>query len=334
MRNLQWFYFRSTLAICIGISIILCGCNSNSNSSYNFSTSSKATLKSTSLSSRVEFSEVGRRATEPANCTDNVCYTPTSLTGKYFGTGLMIQGGGQGMNAYFGQEGWSSITASSKTYDFDFKTPVTHTGNLVCCAGNGDLTSENTYFSDAIYLFAYLDATFTIPSGSGASGDAIGTHVVRFIFANDVISTAKRGDLMYKDTDNTFKWMDSTTGALSSTRPTSPITMDTNVVNWTNPYGTDKGNQEIPVINTAIAAPASGGVFQVKESELKIEGRTYSYDFPSAGLIFFATVLKTDIGVLSSRQQVLSKIHLQGLPHSKYQMSSSAGTTTLTITEP
>lgn len=326
------------MSICIAALVFACGDDRKGGGpgkSYNFTVSSAARLKSTDVSSTARIGNPSTMfSSAPANCTDNVCFTPTALTGKYFGVGLMIQSGGNGMNAYFGQESWSGITAASTSYDFDFNTPITETGTLVCCTGTGDLSSENTYFSDAIYLFGYLDATFEVAADSGANGDAIGPHTVRFILADDAIESAKRGDLMYKDADTTFKWMDSTdSGTLSATRPTSPVTMNSSVVSWSNPYGDDKGNSTIPVISTLIAEPESGGVHQVSESELKTADRTYTYDFPVNGFIFFPTVLRSDIGMLSSKKELLSRIHLQGLPHTEYEMGS-AGSTVLTISEP
>jgi hypothetical protein len=297
-------------------------CGSGNGDSYNFSARASTMLTSTTLTvmNALSSSPVKTRAL-PNNCTDNVCFTPSALTGKYFGTGLMIQSGGSGMNAYFGQDEWSSITSASPTYDFDFETPTTQTGDLRCCVGSGDLASGSSYFSDAIYLFAYFDATFTVPAG-GATGTAVGIHTVRFILADGAV------------TDTTFKWVDSTNGTLSTNRSSvTPVRMNTEVTNWVNPFGETKGNQTIPVIGTGIADAVAGGVNVVTEDELKTEGRTYTYDFPGEGFIFFPTVLNADIGVLSSRLELLKRIHVQGLPHSQYEMGS-AGTTTLTITEP
>jgi hypothetical protein len=303
--------------------------------SYSFTTTSKVEIKSSSfgLTNNLHTSASNPYAlttAAPPMCKDNVCFTPTQLTGKYYGVGLMIQSNNSGMMAYFGQDSWSGITSASKSYNFDFQNPISESGNLVCCTSEGDLANGNSYFSDAVYMFGYFDVTFEIPSSSGANGDAIGTHTIRFVLADDAVDQAKRGDLLYSDA-GTFKWMDSE-GVLSTTRPTAPITMDAGVVNWSNPYG-DKGNQSIPVINSMLEEATGGGVNIVTEDELKIQGRTYSFDFQADGFIAFPTLLRNDIGMLDSRKKLMSLVHIQGLPHSKYNMGSSA-TSKLTISGP
>ncbi len=303
-------------------------------SSYAFTSTASVKLKSSSFGLRDDsfFTSPSKNLTtaEPPMCKDNICYTPTQLTGKYYGVGLMIQSENSGMMVYFGQDSWSGITSSSTSYNFNFNSPISNSGDLVCCTGQGDLANGESYFSDAVYMFGYIDATFTIPSSAGANGDAVGTHTVRFVLADGAVSEAKRGDLMYSDA-GTFKWMDAE-GVLTTTRPASPIAQDAGVVNWTNPFG-DKGNQSIPVINAALEDAAAGGVNVVTEDELKIVGRNYSFDFQADGFISFPTLLKTDIGMLDSKKKLLSSIHIQGLPHSKYNMGSAA-TSTLVITGP
>lgn len=303
-------------------------------SSYAFTSASSIQLKSSSFAFRDDslFVNPSKKMTtaEPPMCKDNICFTPSQLTGKYYGVGLMIQSENSGMMAYFGQDSWSGITSSSTSYDFNFNSPISTSGDLICCTGQGNLANGESYFSDAVYMFGYIDATFTIPSSSGANGDAVGTHTIRFVLADGAVSDAKRGDLLYGD-GGTFKWMDDA-GVLTTTRPSNPITLDTNVVSWTNPFG-DKGNQSIPVINAALEDSATGGPNVVTEDELKIVGRNYSFDFQADGFIAFPTLLKTDIGMLDSRKKLMSSIHIQGLPHSKYNMGATASSK-LVITGP
>jgi hypothetical protein len=311
--------------------------------SYTFSTSGFGSLKLKSASLTDAEVSIGTALTPgPTLCSSVVCFTPTALTGKYYGTGFLIQSNGNGMVAYFGQDNWSSITGTSEKYSFDSAAPTTNPGSLFCCNGTGDLTSSNTYISDAIYLFAYLDATFTV---SGVTSNTLMNRefTVRFILADDAIATAKRGDLLLKDpADNVFKWMDPSIsaggitgqGTLVATRPSSPVTMNTSVKDWTNPFGTDKGNQTIPVINAALI-PASGEVYQVNENDLKVVGKTYTYSFDPTNFIMFPTFLTADKNSLYSYAQLLSNIHLASLPHSGQPLGvGSASSTTLTVTGP
>lgn len=311
--------------------------------SYSFSAAGFASLrlKSTGLSA-VDDSLTQALAPGPTLCSSVVCFTPTLLTGMYYGTGFLIQSNGNGMVAYFGQDNWSSITGSSEKYAFNTQTPITNSGSLFCCNGTGDLASENTYISDAIYLFAYLDATFTV---SGVTSNTLMNRefTVRFILADDAIATAKRGDLLLKDpSDGVFKWMNTTVsaggivgaGTLVTTRPSSPIVMNTSVKDWTNPNGPTQGNQSIPVINAALI-PTSGQVYQVNENDLKRSGVTYTYSFDPTNFVMFPALLTADKNSLSSYVQLLSNIHLASLPHSGQPMGvGSASSTTLTVTGP
>ncbi len=321
---------RVLFVILVFTALIVANCakkDSGSGTTYSFSASAKNKISSSTLSAL-------KLSPEASTCSSWFCLTPAKLTGKYFAAGLLIQSNGNGMSAYFGNSDWSSIKGTSTTYDFDMSTPVTNAGTLTCCSGTGDLSSSNTYYSDISYMFGYLDATFTITAASGAHGAAVATHTVRFIFADDVITSSKRGDLMYKDTDSTFKWMDSTSGTLSIARPTSPVTMNASVVNWSNPWGST-GNQTIPVVYAGISNTSNqGGPVTVTESELKTEGRTFSFNFNATGLVIFPGILANqDEGMLNSIKDVLQKIHLQGLPHSTATLGK-APDTTITIAGP
>jgi hypothetical protein len=318
-----------------------------SGKSYSFDAGAKATLKMKS-SSLVgpDLEAVGSQVTAltgPTLCSSVVCFTPSALTGKYYGSGFSIQSNGNGMVAYFGQEVWSTIVGTSSSYSFDSSVPTTNSGTLNCCGGTGDLTSENTYIESVIYLFAYLDATFTV---SGVTSNTLMNRefTVRFVFADDAITGGKRGDVLMKDpADSTFKWIDTATssggnvgnGTLTTTRPTAPVTMNASVKNWVNPFGSDKGNQSIPVIYAPVTPSSGAGVFQVNETQLKTVGRTYNYGFDPSNFIMFPALLKADINSLYSYVQLLSHIHLGGLPHSGQSMGvGNPASTVLTVTEP
>jgi hypothetical protein len=339
-----------SIAIYFGLLSSVFGCSDSKKTdpttaakSYSFSATGSASFKLKSTSLGVEADSSGLAlATGPTLCSSVVCFTPTSLTGKYYGTGFLIQSAGNGMVAYFGQDNWSSITGTSKTYSFDTSSPTTNSGSLYCCNGTGDLSSENTYISDAIYLFAYLDATFTV---TGVTGNTSMNRefTVRFILADDAIATAKRGDLMLKDpNDGVFKWMDPSisaggnvgNGTLVITRPSSPITMNASVKDWTNPFGAGQGNQSIPVIYAPLA-PESGEVYQVSENDLNESGKTYTYNFDPTNFVMFPTFQTADKNSLYSYVQLLSNIHLGGLPHSGQSMGvGNPASTVLKVTGP
>lgn len=325
-------YVPLFIATLFGTVVLNCSNSKDSTSgetgkSYSFTANASASFKlnSTKLSGALSAPQQPLALSSgPALCTSVVCFTPTALTGKFYGTGFLIQSNGNGMVAYFGQDSWSNITSSSTSYDFSTTTPVTNTGTLYCCGGTGNLSSENTYIESAMYLFSYLDATFTV---SGVTGNTSMNRefTVRFVLADGAITDGKRGDLLLKDpSDSTFKWIDKGTsaggivgdGTLVTTRPAQPVTMNTSVKDWTNPFGSDKGNQQIPVLYAPILPESGTGVYQVTEAQLSTVGRTYTYAFDPTNFIMFPELLTTDKDMLYSYTQLLSKIHLGGLPHS------------------
>jgi len=288
-------------------------------------------------------SRVMAASTAPTLCTSVVCFTPTQLTGKHFGMGLLIQSTGNGMSAYFGAEEWASITGASEKYDFDAASPVTNTGNLTCCNGTGDLSSENTYISEVTYLFGYIDATFAVAGVTG-NESMNATYTLRFVMADGAIDTALRGDVLMRvdgsggscpvsnsGCTGVFKWMNSTNEAFSETRPASPVVMNTSVVNYDAPF--DEGQQNIPVFGVPVL-PASGeGVLQVTEAELRAAGNTYDFQFDPEGFVMFPTVLTADISLISSKKELMSRVHLAGLPHSAQSMGvGNPASTVLEIT--
>jgi hypothetical protein len=285
-------------------------------------------------------------STAPSLCTSVVCFTPSQLTGKYFGTGLLIQSGGNGMVAYFGQDAWSGITGESEAFEFDAANPIENSGNLTCCNGQGDLsTPNNSYISDVNYLFGYLDATFAV---SGVTGNTAmnTTYTLRFVMATGAVTGGVRGDVLMRvdgggascPVTNTgctgsFKWMDSTNENFSTTRPASPVVMNASVVDWVNPFGTDQGNQEIPVLGVPVFPESGEGVLVITETELKATGSTYGFQFDPNSFVMFPTVLQADINSISSKKALMEKVHLAGLPHSAQSMGvGNPASTVLVIT--
>lgn len=192
-----------------------------------------------------------------------------------------------------------------------------NSGTLTCCAGTGDLTSENTYIESVAYLFGYIDVTFTV-SGITGKVSLNGTYNLRFVLADGAITNGVRGDILIFDS-GTYKWMNNANSALESTRPTDPVKMNTSVVNWTNPFGTTEGNQDIPVIYSFVVTPADQ-VMQINETQLRAVGKTYTFGFNKNNFVMFPSLLHADINMISSLKELLSRVHLAGLPHSLQPM--------------
>lgn len=317
----KWILFGTVFT---SISFISFGCAKGSDSpaptggqSYSFTSPALARIASATRFFPSDNSVTTMASNNPVLCSSVICITPTAVSGIYYGTGLSIQSNGSGMMAYFGQEAWSGINSSSPFYSFSATTPITNTGTITCCVGTGDLASDSTHIESAAYLFGYLDVTFAL-SGITSNGSMNGTYEIRFILASGSIPTALRGDLMIKDA-GVFKWMNSANNTLSTTRPSAPVTMNTSVVNWVNPFGTDKGNQEIPVMGAFVATPADERM-TVTESQLKSTTNTYTFGFNRNNLIVFPTLLHADLNMITSVRELLNRIHLASLPHSSQPM--------------
>ena len=345
-------YLRGSIVVGLAatVSFIGGGCSKNEPESdktagktYSFDAQANAKLKmkgaALSRATTLKTSAAG-----PTLCSSVICFTPTVLTGKYYGTGFLIQSDGNGMVAYFGQDSWSSITGASKSYDFNSTSPIENSGTLTCCGGTGDLTSANTYIESIIYLFGYIDATFAV-SGVTSNTSMNREFTVRFVLADGAIASGIRGDLLLKDpADGVFKWIDTSVnaggnvgdGTLVATRPQTPIVLNSAVTNWTNPFGSTQGNQSIPVIYAPVLTSAGTGVYTVSESDLNTPGKTYQFSFDPTNMVIFPMLMaSSDLNSLSTYAQLLNKISLGGLPHSGQPMGvgNPAGTQ-LTVTGP
>ena len=300
---------------------LLVGCKAgneggaDSGSAYSFTSPASAKIALNSLVSRSIDSDVHTQSsTGPTLCSSVVCFTPTAITGKYFGTGLLIQSNGNGMMAYFGQDSWSTITGTSTAYDFDAASPITNTGTLTCCTSTGDLSGSSSYVESVANLFSYLDVTFAV---TGVTGNISmnATYTLRFVMADGAITDGVRGDVLIFDS-GAFKWMDNGTSALSTTRPSVPVTMNSSIVNYTNPFGSS-GNQTIPVIYANVIPASGSGVFSIDESTLRATTNTYSYGFNMTNFIMFPSMQHADLNMISSLKELMSRVHLGGLPHSQ-----------------
>ena len=347
-------YHRSvnSLVLCSILALSACSCSGSeggSGQSYNFEATADAKISLnvletlSALFSPRQSSRVTAASTPPSLCTSVVCFTPTQLTGQHFGMGLLIQSSGNGMSAYFGAEEWASITGASQKYDFDASSPVTNSGNLTCCNGTGDLSSENSYISEVTYLFGYVDATFTV-SGVTENTAMNATYTLRFVMADGAIDSGLRGDVLMRvdvsgdscpvtslTTGCAFKWMDSSNNTFSDTRPTSPVVMNTSVVNYDAPF--DEGQQNIPVFGVPVLPASGDGVLQVTESELRAAGNTYDFQFDPNGFVMFPAVPTSEINLISSKKELMARAHLAGLPHSAQPMGvGNPASTVLEVT--
>jgi len=223
MRSLSIDLQRAMFASVTVLSIIFSGCGEDGKKdkdgkgkSYSFSAAATAIVKSSRLAltssnseSKGDEESIKAGALTSTSGAAHLCATgqtitcvaPSALTGKHYGIGLLIQAGGRGMQSYLLSDSFSSITVTGPSYDFNAANPVTSTGALTCCGGEGDLAGENTYFSNVAYVFGYLDATIAVPFTDAQLNqvpqEVKGNHTVRFVlFENAVFwRKARRSDV-------------------------------------------------------------------------------------------------------------------------------------------
>lgn len=309
--------------------------SSSSKQSYDFSAAISTiivgdNLASTTLRSLKE-ADTFYEAMECDSQPNYICFAPSKLTGKYFGAGLLIQAQGNGMLTYLHEDNWAGIDASRKAFDFDSDEPLSSSGELKCCGGEGDLAADNVYFSDAAYVFAYLDATFQLPYSTSDKQNVSplmkGAHTMRFVMVDDILDDYKRGDMLYKDSDGVFKWIDST-GTLSATRPAAPLTMHKKVVDLEPRF--EGGKEAVPVFYTGLNNAADGGVNVTSEEELKQAGITYTFSFDTSAFMVLMRGADQMLTVQSIKD-IFNYIHLQGLPNDYFSWGGS-GRTDLNVT--
>ena len=326
--------------------IAACGKNSKNDKPPQFSSNSKTTLKSSSLNIAPDasfnnlfsfegLSQFMNRAPNLSQDADapllkcmemTSCFTPSNIKGKVLAGGLGISSRGQLETYLFGGDRYSDLSpdAGSTLYDFNFLTPVETSGTLICCNGSSSFESEG-YFQTAKFLTAHLDVTisFAAPNNTKLNG----TYTYRFVLADSKLLGYKRGDILIEDkTDSAFKWANPD-GTLTATRPTAPATQDSSVVNWTNPFG--KGNLAIPTLEVEFS---EGDKMTITKDELEKNNLAFSFDLNPKNIV----VINLDNAALNSlntQYDLMSRLHLRGLPHSKMMLPTASFTSKLTLTK-
>jgi hypothetical protein len=175
--------------------------------------------------------------------------TPSNMEGRLIQASLMVgqagPGGGSALRLVGDERGFSdrAVARSDELPLFNMADKLTMDSDFRCCWETypADDLAYSGWFE---ILFAYVDATFQIQSGPLA-----GSHTVRTAFAEIEDLGYGRGDLLYK-TDEGFRWVDSATGKLASSRPSRPIRLE-----WVANYGGSgdgRGNQHIPALMVAV----------------------------------------------------------------------------------
>jgi hypothetical protein len=177
--------------------------------------------------------------------------TPSNMEGRLIQAMLMVgePGSGKGCSALFisgmGDDGYlgKDIGDSRDLPLFNLANRLTLDSDFRCC---GETYPDDSYAYSGWFeiMFAYVDVTFSV-----AAGNLEGPHTVRTSFCDVGDLGTRKGDLQYK-TPEGFRWVDSATGELRSSRPSKPLRL-----HWVFDYdgsGDGRGNQHIPTLSVAV----------------------------------------------------------------------------------
>lgn len=177
--------------------------------------------------------------------------TPSNLEGRLIYASLMVgrPGAGKGGSALFlvspTEHGYDKADVpDSKAFPlFNLNERLTMGEGFRCCWETYP-DDEDAYSGWFEIMMAYTDVTFPVSGGALA-----GEHTVRTAFADVRDLGYRRGDLLYK-TDSGWAFVDSATGAFSTSRPQTPLQL-----NWVRDFdgsGDGRGNQHIRTLFVAV----------------------------------------------------------------------------------
>lgn len=210
------------------------------------------------------------------------CVTPTNVTGKLYYAGIMVgneSGYSLGFIGPLDPSGTAGITDSTtELEDFDLAEEATISGSgMTCCGGSPYPADTDAYVTRIEILFGYVDTVFTVSSGTLS-----GAHTIRVVYSDITDLGYTKGDMLYKDTDDAFKWCDST-GCSHTTRPTSPY-QNSEVVDYAGSED-GMGNQIIP--SFAAHVPEADR-YLLTQTELLANSWVFTIDFTMTNGIAFA----------------------------------------------
>ncbi len=243
-------------ALALALPVFLAGCiGGDEGESYGKTVPSSMTWMSTTLSGSTAKAKVSAGAVPAMTVDTSDAYlsyrvTPSNMEGRLLQATLMVgepgPGGGGSVIRLVGEESHYPAANVPKSTDlplFNMAERLTMASDFRCCYRTYP-PDEKAYSGWFALMFAYVDVTFQIHSGQLA-----GSHTVRTAFARVDDLGYQRGDLLYKTADG-FRWVDSTSGAFSASRPAQPLQLP-----WVAGFagsGDGRGNQHIPELMIAI----------------------------------------------------------------------------------
>lgn len=252
-------------------------------------TSGSSTTVNTKLTSS-SLAAAGSRATlTTSGCGTGyaACITPTSVTGKAYYAGMIVgSSNGLSLGPLLGTvEDPSDATSftSTELIEFDFAEGLTKPGSPSLGGPIAYPSDEQAYVQNAHIYFGWVDVTFELTAANGVPVALRDTHTVRIVMANVSDLGYTKGDVLYKDSNDTeFLWCTSGAGCTHTTRPGSPLQISA-IASYANTE--DEGNPTIPSFYAELETGHTP--IQVKQSDLTSKTLTFTWDFNMADGVKF-----------------------------------------------
>ncbi len=254
-------------------------------------------------------------AKTPCPTGTTTCFSPVAMGGKFSSFNLRISSSGQYSRLELISQSTSDNSITSNALNsFDLGSPTAISGTPECC---GDITFDSSsHFKDLIWNIGWIDAKFT-DSSFGISGG--GSTTLRFVYFTDSVTGYQKGDILIKD-GNDFKWCPTTATAIgdcSTTRPGSPITQNSGIVNYTP----ESGSPVLPYLSAEIYESATGdGVVTTSASELT-GSVSFTVDFDHENVFAVETPNKTFTNIFD----VMDELYIRSLSATPTGVSTTGG---------
>ncbi len=324
------FWTVAYFGVFVGLLSLISSCGGTSSSSLTSST----TIKSSNLSVSVSALTLGgstdskglvvksavtglNEATTPCPTGTTTCYSPSAMGGKFSGFTLRISTNGTYQRLEIvppvqGTDDDGDEIISTNLNSFDLGSPSAISGSPSVNTGS---LNDSSHFSDLIWTVGWIDAKF-----AANTFDAVGEATLRFVYFTDTATGYQKGDVLIKD-GSSFKWCPTGTTLISqcqTTRPSSPITQNSGIVNHTPA----SGDPELPYLAAEISANA-GGTEEVTVSASQLSGTVnFTADFDHANAF---AIEDTTPGPFSNIFEVMPLLYIRGLSATPSGISVTGG---------
>lgn len=219
--------------------------------------------------------------------------TPTYITGEVGSVFFTIDSSSNEGLVTYGADRPDLMTNATALVPFDLRASTLLTGGAISLPG----WYTGGYSKVMLIAYAYFDVFFT-HNGS--------EETIKFVYAtNDYHPDQRKGDVLIKDNDGIFKWLDEDSNTLVATRPANPRIID--LVATLSSEAHAETQYYFPLA-ARVSQPSAG--VDLSLSTIKNKGLRFYVDFAyENALSFDPNLAGTDISN-QSEFDALSKIEL------------------------